>query len=256
MRYVKAEQRIAIPLGRQGENNVETVRFHVDGWAELYGEGAYELLHQRANDPGPYPCPISVSTDGKIVEWLIRNSDVAKVGRGTAQFVYIVNGNVAKSVVYATSVLESIDGGGDVPEPYEDWVNSVLFAAQNAAEEAAEEAVADVSADLRKLIADDFSEEETYDVGEYAFHEIQLYRCKVPIETPGAWDASDWELVTITEALNLLTLAIAEKVDKVAGMGLSHNDFTDTLKNKLDGIAEGATADSAMTTEFIDSLFE
>jgi hypothetical protein len=31
-----------------------------------------------------------------------------------------------------------------------------------------------------------------------------------------------------------------EKVDKVSGKGLSTNDFTNTLKNKLDGVAEGA----------------
>ena len=35
---------------------------------------------------------------------------------------------------------------------------------------------------------------------------------------------------------------IQTKVDKVAGKGLSTNDFTDALKNKLDGIAAGATA--------------
>ena len=34
--------------------------------------------------------------------------------------------------------------------------------------------------------------------------------------------------------------AVSGKVDKVEGMGLSHNDFTDTLKTKLDNIAEGA----------------
>ena len=33
----------------------------------------------------------------------------------------------------------------------------------------------------------------------------------------------------------------AAKVDKVTGKGLSANDFTDTLKSKLDNIAEGAT---------------
>lgn len=31
-----------------------------------------------------------------------------------------------------------------------------------------------------------------------------------------------------------------KKVDKVSGMGLSHNDYTDAEKNKLDGIQEGA----------------
>lgn len=34
--------------------------------------------------------------------------------------------------------------------------------------------------------------------------------------------------------------ALSGKVDKVTGKGLSANDFTDTLKNKLDGIASGA----------------
>lgn len=34
--------------------------------------------------------------------------------------------------------------------------------------------------------------------------------------------------------------ALADKVDKVAGKGLSTNDFTDVLKDKLDGIEEGA----------------
>lgn len=37
---------------------------------------------------------------------------------------------------------------------------------------------------------------------------------------------------------------LAKKVDKVSGYGLSKNDFTDTLKNKLDGIAAKATANT------------
>lgn len=256
MRYVTAEERIAISLGRQGENFVETVRFPVDGWAELYGVGDFELLHKRVNDPGPYPCPISLSSDGKAVEWVVRNSDVAMVGRGVAEFIYSVNGTVAKSVVYTTSTLQAIDGGGTVPEPYEDWVNAVLNAARNAAEDAAREAVSFVSEDLRKLLADDFSPEETYIVGQHVFHENQLYRCKIAVETPGPWVAADWELVTITEAIDLLTAAISQKVDKVEGYGLSKNDFTDALKDKLDGISPSATSDSAIATSYIDSLFE
>lgn len=37
---------------------------------------------------------------------------------------------------------------------------------------------------------------------------------------------------------------LAKKVDKVSGYGLSKNDFTDALKNKLDGINAGATANT------------
>lgn len=38
------------------------------------------------------------------------------------------------------------------------------------------------------------------------------------------------------------------KVDKVDGKGLSTNDFTTTLKNKLDGVATGATANTGTVT--------
>ena len=54
----------------------------------------------------------------------------------------------------------------------------------------------------------------------------------------------EYKLVLI-RAFNTLFEAIAEldeiKVDKEEGKGLSENDFTDELKEKLDGIEEGAT---------------
>lgn len=44
----------------------------------------------------------------------------------------------------------------------------------------------------------------------------------------------------LTFLLTLINSKFKTKVDKVDGKGLSSNDFTTTLKNKLDGIAEGA----------------
>ncbi|MDO4327020.1 MAG: hypothetical protein Q4E24_13470 [bacterium] len=44
------------------------------------------------------------------------------------------------------------------------------------------------------------------------------------------------------EVADALDTAIGKKVDKVAGKGLSTNDYTTTEKNKLAGIAAGATA--------------
>jgi hypothetical protein len=46
------------------------------------------------------------------------------------------------------------------------------------------------------------------------------------------------------------------KVDKVSGKGLSTNDFTDALKNKLDGIEAGAQKNSAITKAEIESKLE
>lgn len=48
--------------------------------------------------------------------------------------------------------------------------------------------------------------------------------------------------------------ALAKKVDVVSGKGLSTEDFTTALKTKLNGIATGATADSAIPTSVIDAL--
>lgn len=46
--------------------------------------------------------------------------------------------------------------------------------------------------------------------------------------------------VTQTDLVDGLTDALAAKVDKVSGKGLSANDFTAAYKSKLDGIAAGA----------------
>lgn len=50
---------------------------------------------------------------------------------------------------------------------------------------------------------------------------------------------------TVVDALNS---AIANKVDKVSGKGLSTNDLTDALLTKLNGIAAGATKVAKSTT--------
>lgn len=55
-------------------------------------------------------------------------------------------------------------------------------------------------------------------------------------------------LATNEDAVTALNAAIGNKVDKVDGMGLSANDFTDVLLAKLNGIAEGATKTEASET--------
>ena len=55
-------------------------------------------------------------------------------------------------------------------------------------------------------------------------------------------------LATNEDAVAALNAAIGNKVDKVDGMGLSANDFTDVLLAKLNGIAEGATKTEASST--------
>jgi hypothetical protein len=60
---------------------------------------------------------------------------------------------------------------------------------------------------------------------------------------PTAGDADHWEL-----GIQNLSSALSTKVDKVAGMSLSTNDFTTAEKDKLAGVAAGATANTGTVT--------
>lgn len=68
---------------------------------------------------------------------------------------------------------------------------------------------------------------------------------------PAAYDTlkeiSDY-LETHADEYQALVALVDKKVDKVDGKGLSENDFTTILKNKLDSIAEGATKTAKSTT--------
>ena len=139
MRYVKAQDGVVIQLGRQGENEVVTVQFDIKGWAEEYGTGTFTLVHQRCKDGDGFEREITV--DGDVLSWLITNVDVAYAGNGVLQLTYTVGDAVAKSAMFYTKVLPSLDASEEVPDPWKPWVDEVLEArddAEDAAENAAE----------------------------------------------------------------------------------------------------------------------
>ena len=123
MVYIDAKEDEVIPLGRQGENEVTTVLFDVSGWADEYGDGEFTLLHERCMDTAPYECPITIEDD--VISWVIRNVDTAYPYSGRAQLIYIVNDYVAKSVIYKTFTIKSIDGDPVFPDPYDDWLRQM-----------------------------------------------------------------------------------------------------------------------------------
>lgn len=76
--------------------------------------------------------------------------------------------------------------------------------------------------------------------------------------TNGAWEKIGTHTVKVDLTPYAKTadvnVALSKKVDVVSGKGLSTEDFTAALKTKLDGIATGATADSAIPISVIDAL--
>lgn len=110
-----------------------------------------------------------------------------------------------------------------------------------------------MGANMASNIAPAYSTAATYAIGDFCMHDGILYKCTTAINTPESWTASHW---TQTSA----GVALAQKVDKVSGKGLSQNDFTDALKTKLDGIASGAEvnvqADWAQTNTSADDYIK
>lgn len=132
-----------IPLGRQGENQVQTVIWQgiAAQYAALYGEGTFQLMAQRCGDAAPYP--VVLTRDGDSLVWTVSDPDTAKSGVGRCELTYLVGGAVAKSKTWQTQVLASFtaDGSAEPPEPAQSWVQEVLDAATAAGKSA--EAAAD-----------------------------------------------------------------------------------------------------------------
>ena len=61
------------------------------------------------------------------------------------------------------------------------------------------------------LVSDNFSETDTYDLGDYCIHNNTLYVCINAITTPGAWDLSDWQATNAGMELSSLNSALVDK---------------------------------------------
>lgn len=123
MRIIQANKNKPLMLGRQGENEVTTVQFDVSGWADLYGQGTFTLINMRPSESLGYFCNVTVADD--VVSWVVKNTDVYLAGDGHVQLVYTVGDQIAKSVIFFTRVLKSLNVT-DVPDTPPDWAAEVL----------------------------------------------------------------------------------------------------------------------------------
>lgn len=82
---------------------------------------------------------------------------------------------------------------------------------------------------------------------------VQLSGEKAYVNVPWTDTNTTYDLSPYAKTADV-NAALSKKVDVVSGKGLSTEDFTAALKTKLNGIATGATADSAIPTSVIDTL--
>lgn len=131
-------------IGRTGENDVTEVKFDFSKWVEDYGEsGTFYLTARLPGATVSYPAEVTV--DENVATWTVKNSDLAVKGYGQVEAWYSIDEKVKASAIYGTYIGESLDESGEIPDPYESWMeeiielkNQTITAAEDASEAAAE----------------------------------------------------------------------------------------------------------------------
>lgn len=116
-------------LGQGGENRARSVVFDFGPWEAAYGAGTISLLFRAPGEEEA--CPVTVAVRGSAAHWLPEACHTA-AGRGEMQWVYTVDGVVAKTRVYPTLCGGSLAPGETPPAGWQSWVDSVLAAADRA----------------------------------------------------------------------------------------------------------------------------
>lgn len=123
-----------IVLGKKGESGAEEVRFPVADWIREFGEGVFQIVHQRNGETVPYPV-LAVLIDEEYVKWEISSADVFYPGYGKAELSYYVNGVIVKNHTWRTFAADSLASDDTPPDPYQTWLDQALAAVGDAAED-------------------------------------------------------------------------------------------------------------------------
>ena len=149
MNTINVENCKTLLIGRRGENEVTTVAFNFTEWQTEFGSGVVDLYVKRFGDDSAYPVVLTI--DGTVASWLVTATDTNIAGYGKAEYVYRVDGKIAKSAVFPFFVAEDIgQPASEPPDPYESWLEQLTAlgaeteahaqAAEQSAEDAAESA--------------------------------------------------------------------------------------------------------------------
>lgn len=141
---VSKELKDVMQIGRVGENIVTEIQFDFSKWVEAYGAGGdFYLTARQPQSDVSYP--IVVTVDENIATWTITNSDLLITGFGKVEAWYRIGDAVKASAIFDTWIGESLDGSGEVPSPYESWLQEVEQLKEDA--EAARDEAADSADD-------------------------------------------------------------------------------------------------------------
>lgn len=125
-----------IKIGYVGENDHMHVLIDCK---EVFDEYPAAMPTMAIVPPEGEDYPKAVTRNGNIVEWLVKNSDVAAEGDGEFQLTFTEDNVVKKSVTGRFRVERSISGNGTAPSGIDDWLtdaNEALTAVEAATQDA------------------------------------------------------------------------------------------------------------------------
>ena len=121
-----------LDIGVQGENGVTPIEFDFGNWQEEYGSGSIVLRLQRSGETTPYQKTLSIS--GTVATWTVDDTDTAVKGKGKAQILYYVDDKLKATEIFLFKVAKSIVDGTEIPEAFDDWLNTLLELGEEARE--------------------------------------------------------------------------------------------------------------------------
>ena len=114
-------KKVTIHIGYVGEN--EHTRVNIDA-GEVFAENPDAVVTMKVQPPRGEVYPVTVSREGDIVTWDVKDSDLVSRGAGEIQLTFTEGTEVIKSCIARISIDRSIVGNGTAPDPVQDWVDS------------------------------------------------------------------------------------------------------------------------------------
>ena len=114
-------KKVTIHIGYVGEN--EHTRVNIDA-GEVFAENPNAVVTMKVQPPRGEVYPVTVSQEGDIVTWDVKDSDLVSRGAGEIQLTFTEGTEVIKSCIARISIDRSIVGNGTAPDPVQDWVDS------------------------------------------------------------------------------------------------------------------------------------
>lgn len=113
-------KKVNIEIGFEGENNRTQVRIDC---GEVFAEypNAEAALKVQAPKGGIYPA--TVTRDGNMILWTVRDCDVANKGNGEFQLTFTDGETVVKTCPGKIHIDRSLKGSGTAPSGVQDWLD-------------------------------------------------------------------------------------------------------------------------------------